>query len=212
MTEAGTWLAIIDDDPALRSAISYMCDSADIPVEAFGSATAFLSSFRPDRPVCLLVDFLMPRFDGLELQQQVLQYAPHAVIIMLTGHAGVPLVRESMRYGAWDFIEKPYDEAELLEKIRRGLALAKSRYQDQRATIEAVELLSVLTQRERQVFDLVVEGHVNKVIADRLDLSVKTVEVHRSRMMVKLGATTFHDILALSKAAESGRRKPDLKT
>jgi FixJ family two-component response regulator len=205
------WLTVIDDDPDVRSAVRYMAESAGISVELHSTATSFLSAFRPDRPACLLIDYLLPGISGLDLQRQVLQHAPHAVVFMISGHGDIPLATKSLTQGAVGFIEKPYDDEELLRKILQGLALANEQFEEHQAALAAQEALAVLSLREREVFDLMAIGHQNKAIANQLGISVKTVEAHRAHIFEKIGTHSLTSVLELAKAADMAIAPPHPK-
>jgi FixJ family two-component response regulator len=193
------WLALVDDDPATRNSVSWLCDEAGIELNCFENASSFLAALPEDRPVSVLLDYQMPVTNGLEALALIKIRTPHAAILMLTGFGSVPLAMTSVGQGAYTFVEKPFNDIDLLSKIQEGLRLAEDQFVDHLATSGADARLATLTSREREVFDLVAVGHASKVIADRLGLATKTVEVHRSRAMLKLGVTTMADILELAK-------------
>jgi two-component system, LuxR family, response regulator FixJ len=167
--------------------------------------------FRPEHPACLLIDYLLPGVSGFELQRHVLANAPHAVIFMISGHGDIPLATKSVSHGAVGFIQKPYDKDDLLDKIQQGLALAAVQFERHRSAQAAIDILSELSAREREVFDLLAAGHQNKAIAARLGVSVKTIEVHRAHVFEKIGTHSLTGILELAKAADMAILPPNPK-
>lgn len=172
-------------------------ESVQLPHEIFDSADAFLASVPVQRPGCLVLDIRMPGLDGLELQQELINRDNTLPIIFITGHGDVPMAVEAMQKGAVDFIQKPFRDQELLDRIRKALATDEERraLQEQRAAVQA--RLEQLTKREREVFDLVVTGKPNKVIAFELDVSQRTVEIHRARVMDKMQAKSLADLVKM---------------
>ncbi len=195
------WLALVDDDPSTRESVSWLCDEAGLELACFEDGSTFLNAMPELRPVSVLLDYRMPSINGLDLQAQIRKAAPHASILMLTGFGNVPLAVQSLSAGAFAFIEKPFNDGELIKTVRAGIRLAEDQFAIYLATSHADTRLATLTDREREVFDLVALGHASKVIADQLGVATKTVEVHRSRAMMKLGVTTMADVLELAKQA-----------
>ncbi|MEJ2347123.1 MAG: response regulator [Gammaproteobacteria bacterium] len=197
---------IVDDDEAARESLTLVAKSDGLHAEAFDSAESFLECYQPGRPGCLVLDIRMPGLSGLELQQQLKQRHIDLPIIFVTGHGDVPIAVRALKAGAIDFFEKPYDVWSLLKRIRDCM-----RHEEQR--LDCVEpgrlpthKLAELTPRERQIMDLMVEGHSNKIIARRLGISVRTVEVHRANLMDKLDARSLADVVHL--ALQSRQRSP----
>jgi FixJ family two-component response regulator len=189
---------VIDDDAAVRQGLSFMLRSAGYSVEAFPSAQSFLENYDPRRSGCLLLDIQMPRITGLELQQRLNLRGWRIPVIFITGHGTVPTAIAAMKSGAFDFIEKPLREDTLLESIERALHWNDKAYEErlERATLQGRAAL--LTSREREVFELVAAGEPNKVIASRLGISFRTVELHRTHIIEKLKARSLSDLIRMA--------------
>lgn len=192
---------IIDDDDAVRDSLTVQLDAAGYEVESFASAVGFLEIAVSASPGCIISDVQMPDMDGMELQRRLSEMNLDFPVVIMTGHGDVALAVRAMKAGAVDFIEKPFEERAMLESIE----LAQSRFAAQRATAaaEAVarEKLELLTPREREVFEAMVRGKQNKMIAFDLDISPRTVEVHRARVLEKLGARSLSEVVRLALAA-----------
>tara|TARA_R110002096_G_scaffold23031_4_gene73594 strand:+ start:31519 stop:32133 length:615 start_codon:yes stop_codon:yes gene_type:complete len=196
-TEPEPTVFIVDDDAAIRFAMQALMESVNLPHEIFDSADEFLASVPGQRPGCLVLDIRMPGLGGLELQQELINRNNTLPIIFITGHGDVPMAVEAMQKGAVDFIQKPFRDQELLDRIRIALETDAERRveQQQRSAVQA--RLEKLTQREREVFDLVVTGKPNKIIAFELDVSQRTVEIHRARVMDKMQAKSLADLVKM---------------
>ena len=182
---------IVDDDDAVRRFLCGLIASVDVPVEAFVSAQEFLDSFELGRAGCLLLDIRMPGMSGLELQQELERRTIDLPVIVLTGHGNVQVAVTAMKAGAVDFIEKPFNNELLLDKVQRALS-DSVRAREARLGQEAIkDRLARLTLRERQVLERVIVGDTNKGVARRLGISEKTVELHRSRVMEKMQARSL---------------------
>ena len=186
---------IIDDDEAIRDSMGMLFDAEDIPYCAYNSADDFLNNYNNDLTGCLMLDIRMPGRNGLELQEELINIKSILPIIFMTGHGDLPMAVEAMRRGALDFIRKPIDEEVLLERIQEAfdyeLGLRKNLQQTEYTLIK----FNSLTKREQQIFDLVSMGETNKKIGHKLDISEKTVEVHRSNVMKKMNATTLSQLV-----------------
>jgi two-component system, LuxR family, response regulator FixJ len=188
---------IVDDDTAVRDALKFLLRSVGHPVEAFSSAQDFLDAYRDDRPGCLVLDIRMPGMSGLELQEKLVERRSILPIIFITGHGDVPMAVEAMQAGAMDFIQKPFRDQDLLDRINQALEKdAKNRAALGELNVIR-ERLASLTPREREVMDLVVNGKANKVIAGDLDLSQRTVEIHRARVMEKMQASSLAHLVRM---------------
>jgi two-component system response regulator FixJ len=192
---------IVDDDPAIRFAMQALMDSVHIPHEIYDSGDAFLENVGESRPGCLVLDIRMPGLGGLELQEELLRRGSTLPIIFITGHGDVPMAVEAMQKGAVDFIQKPFRDQELLDRIRQALRTDQARRHEQQQHAEVAERLARLTNREREVFDLVVTGKPNKVIAYELGVSQRTVEIHRARVMEKMQARSLADLVKMHMTA-----------
>ena len=192
---------IIDDDDAVRDSLSLQLEATGYAVAAFPSAVGFLEIARTLQPGCVISDVQMPDMDGMELQQRLNDLKLDFPVVIVTGHADVALAVRAMKAGAVDFIEKPFEERAILDSVRH----AQMRFAAQRASTQAGaaarEKLATLTPREREVFDEMVRGKQNKMIAYDLDISPRTVEVHRARVLEKLEARSLSELVRMALAA-----------
>jgi len=197
---------LVDDDAGVRQGLRFMLRAAGYCVEAFPSAHAFFEDYDPRRSGCLLLDVQMPHMSGLELQQRLNLRGWRIPVIFITGHGTVPLAIAAMKAGAFDFIEKPLREDSLLESIERALHGSDKAYEErlERATLQSRAAL--LTPREREVFELVAAGEPNKVIAGRLGISFRTVELHRAHIIEKLQARSLSDMIRMAMILNPTRR------
>lgn len=188
---------LIDDDEAVRDSLEWLLKSHNKKVRSFESAEAFLSSEErlPDEVGCILTDIRMPGMSGLELQTRAKQLAPQLPIILMTGHGDIPMAVLSMQNGAFDFIEKPFSEEDLIQRIQRCLAHIATQLNEQEELRTIRHRIEDLTPRESEVMELMVQGRMNKHIADELGISIKTVELHRSRVMEKMEAPSLADLV-----------------
>lgn len=178
---------LVDDDAAIRDALTWLLRSRGIQSSAWSSAEAFIKDYRPEMSGCLILDIRMTGMTGSELYEQLLAQGCAMPVIFLTGHGDVPLAVKALKRGAFDFIEKPGNDNELVDRVVAALHLAESRrWQDgERTAVE--ERLATLTEREREVMAGILTGKLNKVIADDLQIAMRTVEVHRARIFEKMG-------------------------
>lgn len=188
---------IVDDDAAVRRFLCGLIASVNLKAEAYASAQDFLQGYAADRPGCLLLDIRMPDMSGLELQQELKSRNIDLPVIMLTGHGDVQVAVHSMRAGAVDFIEKPFNNELLLNRVQKAVAINIEAYNERIRQEEINRRIASLTPRERQVLDLVVEGAKNKLIAARLNISEKTVELHRANVMEKMQAQSLAELIRL---------------
>ena len=188
---------VIDDDESARSSLEFLLDVAGIRVRSFPSGDAFLESSPPLSGACVITDIRMPGVGGLELTQCVKQKNPSVPVIVITGHADVPLAIEAMKAGASDFIEKPFDDDTILPAIRRAVAQRTQvdALAEERREIEA--RLSSLSRREREVVDGLADGKAYKIIGFDLGISPRTVEVYRANAMMKLQAKSLSDLVRM---------------
>lgn len=191
---------LVDDDAAIRASLSFLLESVGLQCSAFDSAQGFLDQYHHDAPGCLVLDIRMPGMSGLELQERLNEMRCILPIIFITGHGDVPMAVEAMQSGAVDFIEKPFRDQELLDRIQD--AVAKDR--GNRDALRALDVLRTrresLTNREQEVMDLVVAGKANKVIAFDLGVSQRTVEIHRARVMEKMAAGSLAHLVRMDVA------------
>jgi len=188
---------VVDDDDAVRDFVSGLIASVDLHVRALASAREFLDAYEKDRPGCLLLDMRMPGMSGLELQRELSKRAIKLPVIMITAYGDVPAAVQAMKMGAFDFIEKPFNNQALLDQVQA--AVFESTHSGRsRLTKEGVTArFKTLTSRENQVLDLVVAGETNKSIARQLDISPRTVENHRARVMEKTGASSLAELVRM---------------
>ncbi|MDN4017504.1 response regulator transcription factor [Zwartia panacis] len=192
---------IVDDDEAVRDSLRWLLEANNYRVRAFPSGESFLAEYDEQRPGVLIVDVRMPGMSGLELQEQLIARKSSMPIVFITGHGDVPMAVSTIKKGAIDFLEKPFDETDLREIVGRMFEQANERLSQAQAQREHEAMLARLTAREQQVLERIVAGRLNKQIADDLGISIKTVEAHRANIMEKLQVTTVADLMkvALSK-------------
>lgn len=188
---------IVDDDPAVRDAISLLLRTDGLAVQSFASAVAFLEAGADQQPGCLLLDVRMPEVSGLDLQKRLQARGCHIPIVFMTGHGDVPMAIRAMKAGAFDFLEKPFQGQALLERVREALVLDARRRERQAIRDQAATHLALLSPREREVLERVAAGQYNKVIAAELGISLSTVEIHRKRVMDKLQAESLSDLIRI---------------
>lgn len=178
---------LVDDDAAIRDALSWLLRSRGIPSQCWDSAEAFLADYRADMSGCLILDMRMVGMTGSELYDRLLAAGCAMPVIFLTGHGDVPLAVQALKRGAFDFIEKPFNDNELADRVIEALRLEDHRRSRDAGRIEIEERLAALTEREREVMARILAGKLNKVIADELQIAMRTVEVHRARIFEKMG-------------------------
>jgi FixJ family two-component response regulator len=197
MSDIEPTVFVVDDDEPVRDAIGLLLDTVDIPHECYESATAFLSNYPGQRTGCLVLDIRMPGMSGLELQDHLIADTDPLPIIFITGHGDIPMAVEAMKKGAIDFIRKPFRDQELLDRIQEALS-RDAENREHYADLEAVrQRATSLTPREREVFERVAEGQANKVVAIDLEISERTVEIHRSQVMQKMEARNLADLVKM---------------
>jgi FixJ family two-component response regulator len=197
MKEKPPTIFVVDDDEAVRTSLRLLLKSVGLQVETFASAQEFLDQFDPDRAGCLVLDIRMPGVSGLELQQQLNDRHSIMPIVFITGHGDVPMAVEAMQAGAVDFIQKPFRDQDLIDRINRALEKDKAMRGELRERDEIRRRMSQLTPREREVLELVTQGKANKVIAGDLNVSQRTVEIHRARVMEKMGAASLAHLVRM---------------
>jgi two-component system, LuxR family, response regulator FixJ len=197
MAKPETTVYIVDDDQAMRKSLHWLIESVGLNVETFPSARRFLESYRPGRPGCLVLDMRMPGISGLDLQEKLAEQQINLPVIIITGHGDVPMAVRAMKAGAIDFIEKPFNDQVLLDRIQSALEQDAELRSSQALRAEVAARLALLTPREREVMDMVVEGKPNKVIAAQLGVSAKTVEAHRAKVMEKMQARALADLIRM---------------
>jgi two-component system, LuxR family, response regulator FixJ len=198
---------IVDDDEAIRDSLKLLLEAAGLKhVVTHESGHDFLNNAKPTPGDCLVVDVRMPDIDGLELQQALVEHGINIPVIVMTGHGDIPMAVRALKAGASDFIEKPFPDEVMLEAVQRALAKAT---RDRRQSEEVAETRArheQLTDRERDVFQAMIAGHPNKVIAHLLGISQRTVEIHRARVMEKMRSRSLSSLVRM--AIEAGLSKP----
>jgi two-component system response regulator FixJ len=194
---------IVDDDSAVRDSLRMLLESAGHEIRSYNSAQSFLSDAEMESG-CLIVDIRMPGMSGLELQEELTRRNVPLPVIVITGHGEVPLAVRAMAAGAVDFIEKPFDDQRMLGSIARALQIGHQKRDQAGAAQAARDLLTLLTPRERDVFDHLVKGSPNKIVGHELGISPRTVEIHRAKVMSKLQARSLSDIVRIALAADGG--------
>jgi two-component system response regulator FixJ len=194
---------VVDDDDAVRDSLAVMLESAGFAVRTYGSATALLAATMGTIG-CVVTDVRMPEMDGLELQRRLAETGPPLPVIVMTGHGDVPIAVEAMRAGAADFLEKPFDDEQLLASVRRAIAASERARDETEAAADIAARLTSLTPKEREVLDKLVQGLPNKTIAYDLGSSPRTVEVHRARVMEKMGARSLPELVRMTITVSGG--------
>jgi two-component system, LuxR family, response regulator FixJ len=188
---------VVDDDTGVRNAMRALLKSVGIQSTLYGSAQEFLEAYRPEQPGCLVLDIRMPGMSGLELQQELNLRGAVIPVIFMSGHGDIPMAVEAMQHGAFDFLQKPFRDQDLLDRIQRAIVrdgeLRKSLGEHARIRTH----LESLTPREREVLDHMTQGKQNKAIAQVLDVSPRTVEIHRARVMEKMGAQSVAELVRM---------------
>ena len=196
---------VVDDDEAVRDSVQWLLEGQDFRVRSFESSEVFLARYDPREVACLIVDIRMDGMSGLELQDRLIERNSPLPIAFITGHGDVPLAVDTMKKGALDFIQKPFNEQQLVPLVERMLEQARANFAEHQQAASRDALLSKLTGREAQVLERIVAGRLNKQIADDLGISIKTVEAHRANIMEKLGANTVADLLKIALGQNAGK-------
>jgi len=194
MNDAQT-VFIVDDDEGVRDGLSLLLATVGQSCELYECGQEFLDAYDDGKRGCLVLDIRMPRMTGLDLQKNLLERGSTLPIIFITGHGDIPMAVEAMRRGALDFIRKPFREHDLLERINEALNIDENAHKKAMNCKQLAEKLSTLSEREKEVFDRVAEGQMNKVIAADLGISERTVEVHRGQVMKKLDVRTLAQLV-----------------
>jgi two-component system response regulator DctR len=198
---------LVDDDDAIRDALSWLLKSRGIAAQAWASAEEFLTDYCGDMSGCLILDIRMTGMTGIELYDQLLALGCSMPAIFLTGHGDVPLAVKALKRGAFDFIEKPFNDNELADRVLAALEIEKSRRRRDGDIAMLEAALASLTEREREVMSLVLAGKLNKIIADELQIAMRTVEVHRARIFEKMGVRSAVELAQrLSQLPSAGSR------
>jgi two-component system response regulator DctR len=201
MTEPRVY--VVDDDAAVRDALTFLLSSRHVSTSTFASGEAFLEVFTPEMRGCVLTDIRMDGISGLELFGRLSEIGSRLPCIVLTGHGDVPMAVEALKKGMRDFIEKPFDANDLVDKLIVAMAEDQARAEEDAAQRQYAERIVTLSEREQEVMQLLVAGKLNKVIADELAIAVRTVEVHRARIFEKLGVRSAVELVKLLASVDS---------
>ncbi len=198
MQESAPTIYVVDDDEGVRNSLRFLLKSVGLMTRTLASANDFLSTYQPQQPGCLVLDVRMPGMSGLELQQQLNLRGAIIPVIFITGHGDIPMAVEAMQHGAFDFLQKPFRDQDLIDRIQRALErdartrAALAQHERIRGSFES------LTPREREVLALMIHGKPNKVMAGELGVSQRTVEIHRARVMEKTGAASLAQLVRMA--------------
>jgi two-component system response regulator FixJ len=198
---------LVDDDEAIRRSAGFMLKTSGYKVEAYASGLEFMKEAKELEPGCILLDVRMPGMDGLEVQQALRDRGIGFPVIIMTGHGDVNVAVQAMKAGAVDFIEKPFEKAVLMSAIDEGFSRLEHSGKSRARAEEAKVRLQALTPREHDVLEGLVRGHPNKTIAYDLDISPRTVEIHRANLMGKLGVASLSEALRIAFAAGMGEEQ-----
>jgi len=203
MQEPAPTIYVVDDDEGVRNSLRFLLKSVGLTTRTLASAREFLDTYKPGQPGCVVLDVRMPGMSGLELQQQLNLRGAIIPVIFITGHGDIPMAVEAMQHGAFDFLQKPFRDQDLIDRIQRAL----ERDARNRATLaqhdRIRERFDSLTPREREVLTLMTRGKPNKVMAADLGVSQRTVEIHRARVMEKTGAASLAQLVRMAMDLES---------
>jgi len=190
-------IMVVDDDAGVRNAMRSLLKSVGLESAQYPSAQEFLAAYQASQPGCLVLDIRMPGMSGLELQQQLNLRGAVIPVIFMTGHGDIPMAVEAMQHGAFDFLQKPFRDQDLLDRIQRAIVKDGELRQSLGEHARIKEHLETLTPREREVLDLMTQGKQNKVIAQDLGVSPRTVEIHRARVMEKMNAQSVAELVRM---------------
>jgi FixJ family two-component response regulator len=195
--ESAPTVFIVDDDSGVRSSIRVLMKSVGLPAAAFASAKEFLDAYSPHQAGCLVLDIRMPGMSGLELQEELNERGAVIPVIFITGHGDIPMAVEAMRHGAFDFLQKPFRDQDLIDRIQQALARDKETREALREHGKIRARIASLTPREKEVLDLLTAGKANKSMAQDLGLSQRTVEIHRAHVMEKMDAKSVAQLVRM---------------
>jgi len=208
--DAQALVIVVDDDEAVRSSTRLLLKSVGLPAVTYSSAQEFLDNYDPLQPGCVVLDVRMPGMSGLELQQFLNLRGAVIPVIFITGHGDIPMAVEAMQQGAFDFLQKPFRDQDLLDRVQRALEKDRGNRVQLREKNRIQERRDSLTPREREILDLMTRGKPNKVMAADLGVSQRTVEIHRARVMEKMGASSLAQLVRMVMDLDSATAEPTL--
>lgn len=201
MTDASTTVYVVDDDAGMLESTQWLLESVGLNVKAYADGRQFLEALADTTSGCVILDVRMPGLGGLNVQEELQKRGSRLSIIFVSGHADVPIVVRAFKSGAFDFIEKPFNEQLLLDSVQQALQEHQQTSQQQRGDEDTEALIATLTRRERDVFLPLAQGYTSREIADMLDVSIKTIDLYRSRVMKRLGVERMPDVTGIAIAA-----------
>lgn len=196
---------IVDDDASVRDSLRWLIESVQLQVQCFATAQEFLQGYQSQQTGCVVLDVRMPGLSGLDLQEELRQQGFVLPVIIITGHADVPMAVRAFKSGVFDFIEKPFNDQHLIDRIHQAINKSRSQKVNIQRWQDARDRLQKLSSREVQVLDCIVSGSSNKTMARELDISVKTIETHRANLMSKMKAGSVSELVRIALLAERGK-------
>ena len=196
---------IVDDDASVRDSLRWLIESVQLQVRCFATAQEFLQGYQSQQTGCIVLDVRMPGLSGLDLQEELRQQGFVLPVIIITGHADVPMAVRAFKSGVFDFIEKPFNDQHLIDRIHQAIDKSRSQKVNIQRWQDARDRLLKLSSREVQVLDCIVSGSSNKTMARELDISVKTIETHRANLMSKMQAGSVSELVRIALLAERGK-------
>ena len=193
---------IVDDDASVRDSLRWLIESVQLQVECYGTAQEFLNGYKNQQTGCVVLDVRMPGLSGLDLREELRQQDFVLPVIIITGHADVPMAVRAFKSGVFDFIEKPFNDQHLIDRIHQAIEKSRSQKVNLQRRQDARDRLQKLSSREIQVLDCIVSGCSNKTMARELDISVKTIETHRANLMSKMQASSVSELVRIALLAE----------
>lgn len=199
---------LIDDDVSVCESLCNLIESAGLQVRSFGSSEEFQDAWTPSMPGCLVLDVRLPGMSGMELLSCLVESEARIPVIIMTAHGDIPMVRKALKTGAVEFLTKPFQDEELLHAIQQGFEIDRARRQEDSLVKTTLACFESLSERERQVFELVTDGLMNKEIADKLNLSLVTIKLYRRQVMDKMHADSLADLVKMREKILSRRIAP----
>jgi two-component system, LuxR family, response regulator FixJ len=194
---AGPPIYVVEDDAGMRDAVSLLLRNAGFEIRSYPSAEAFLSEVDCSRPICLLTDLRLPEMDGIALFRHLVRLGTEPAVVVITGHGDIPMAVAALKEGVVDFVEKPFDPGMLLDSVREASQRAATNQERKVVATDIETRRSALSPRETEVLMLLMEGHLNKVIAAKLEMSIRTAEHHRARILEKMGARSLSQLIKM---------------